>query len=190
MPYFRIGENARCFGSMWWWMWLENKGNAKSNKALNILFLLFKYSCLHLHTSILPHPSHPHLPPSNLPPSALSICPLYMFLNGPSPIIPHYPSLPSSLVTISLFFISMTLVVFCLFVCFIDYVPVKGEIIWYLSLTIWLISLSIMLSSSIHAVTKGRSSFLMFYKIVLYHWRFHKRVTGFNLLTKALLNTH
>ena len=34
----------------------------------------------------------------------------------------------------------------------VDYVPVKGEIIWYLSLTTWLISLSIMLSSSIHAV--------------------------------------
>ena len=29
---------------------------------------------------------------------------------------------------------------------FVDYVPVKGEIIWYLSLTTWLISLSIMLS--------------------------------------------
>ena len=31
----------------------------------------------------------------------------------------------------------------------VDYVPVKGEIIWYLSLTAWLISLSLMLSSSI-----------------------------------------
>ena len=38
---------------------------------------------------------------------------------------------------------------------FVDYVPVKGEIIWYLSLTAWLISLSIILSSSIHAVAKG-----------------------------------
>ena len=43
----------------------------------------------------------------------------------------------------------------------IDYVPVKGEIIWYLSLTAWLISLSIMLSSSIHAVAKGISSFFL-----------------------------
>ena len=41
------------------------------------------------------------------------------------------------------------------------YVPVKGEIIWYLSLTTWLISLSIMLSSSIHAVPKGISSFFL-----------------------------
>ena len=35
------------------------------------------------------------------------------------------------------------------------------EIIWYLSLTAWLISLSIMLSSSIHAVAKGISSFFL-----------------------------
>ena len=44
---------------------------------------------------------------------------------------------------------------------FVDYVPVKGEIIWYLSLTTWLISLGIMLSSSIHAVAKGISLFFL-----------------------------
>ena len=44
---------------------------------------------------------------------------------------------------------------------FVDYVLVKGEIIWYLSLTAGLISLSIMLSSSIHAVAKGISSFFL-----------------------------
>ena len=43
---------------------------------------------------------------------------------------------------------------------FVDYVPVKGEIIWYLSLTVWLISLSIMLSSSIHAFV-----FCFFFKV-------------------------
>ena len=37
----------------------------------------------------------------------------------------------------------------------------KVEIIWYLSLTAWLISLSRMLSSSIHAVAKGISSFIL-----------------------------
>ena len=47
---------------------------------------------------------------------------------------------------------SMSLVIFCLLFSSIDYVPVTGEIIWYLSLTSWLISLSIMLPSSIHAV--------------------------------------
>ena len=53
----------------------------------------------------------------------------------------------------------MSLVIFCLLFSLIDYVPVKGEITWNLSLTVWLISLSIMLSSSIHAVAKGISSF-------------------------------
>ena len=43
----------------------------------------------------------------------------------------------------------------------VDYVPVKGEIIWYLSLTTWLISLSLMLSSSVHAIAKGISSFFL-----------------------------
>ena len=40
----------------------------------------------------------------------------------------------------------MSLVIFCLLFSFVDYVPIKGKIIWYLSLTAWLISLSIMLS--------------------------------------------
>ena len=31
----------------------------------------------------------------------------------------------------------MSLVMFCLLFSFVDYVPVKGEIIWYLSLTVW-----------------------------------------------------
>ena len=46
-------------------------------------------------------------------------------------------------------------------ICFTDQVPLIGEIIWYLSFITWLTSLSIMLSSSIHAVTKGRSSFFL-----------------------------
>ena len=46
----------------------------------------------------------------------------------------------------------MSLVIFCLLFSFVDYAPVKGEIIWYLSLPAWLISLSIMLSSSVWTV--------------------------------------
>ena len=41
------------------------------------------------------------------------------------------------------------------------YSPAKGEIIWYLSHTVWLISLNIMLSSTIHAVAKSISSFFL-----------------------------
>ena len=81
--------------------------------------LLFKYSCLHFHPIMAPGPTHPHLPTLNLPPLALSMCPSYMFLDGPSPIIPNYPSPPSSLLTVSLFIISMSLVVFCLLVLLI-----------------------------------------------------------------------
>ena len=33
----------------------------------------------------------------------------------------------------------MSLVIFCFLFSSVDYVPVKGEIIWYLSLTAWLI---------------------------------------------------
>ena len=66
-----------------------------------------------------PHhsPTHPCLPPLNLPTLALSVCPLYMFLDGLSPVFPHYPSPHSPLVTVSLFFISMSLVIFCFLVC-------------------------------------------------------------------------
>ena len=33
----------------------------------------------------------------------------------------------------------MSLFIFCLLLTFVDYVPVKGEIIWYLSLIAWLL---------------------------------------------------
>ena len=52
-------------------------------------------------------------------------------------VIPLPPFLWSS---ISLFFISKFLVLFCSLVCFVDYVPFIGEIIWYLSFTAWLTS--------------------------------------------------
>ena len=48
---------------------------------------------------------------------------------------------------VRLFLTSMSLVIFCFLFSSVDYVPVKDEITWYLSLTVWLISLSIMLSS-------------------------------------------
>ena len=124
------------------------------------LKLLFKYNCLHFH--ITTHPCHTHscLPPSNLPPSPFGFVHV-SFIHVPWWSFLYYPSPPSSLDTVSLFFISMSLVVFCLVVCSVDYVPLIGEIIPYLSFTAWLISRSIMLSSSIHAVVKGRSSFFL-----------------------------
>ena len=85
-------------------------------KNLLFIILLFKYSCLHFHPTMTPDPTHPHLLHSNPPPLALSMCLSYVFLDG----LPYYPFPLSFLGTVSLFFISMSLVVFCLLVCFID----------------------------------------------------------------------
>ena len=70
-----------------------------------------------------PHhcPTHLRLPLSNPPPLALSMCPLYMFFDGPSPISPPSSFFLSPLVTGRLFFISMSLVIFCLLVLLIRF---------------------------------------------------------------------
>ena len=88
-----------------------------------------------------PFSPHHDLPPSNLPSLALSVCPLYMFLDGPSPIFPNYP-IPPPLWLLSVCSLFQCLVVFCLLVCFADKVPLIGQIIPYLSFTTWLISLT------------------------------------------------
>ena len=86
-------------------------------------------------------------------------CPCGLYSSSWKPFSPL--SLPlSPLAIVRLFLTSMTLVISCLLFSPVDYVPVKGEIIWYFSLTAWLISLSIMLFSSIHAVAKGISPFI------------------------------
>ena len=103
-----------------------------------------------------PHPSTPLQP--DPPPSPASTLPLG-FLHVSFIVVPENPSPYSPLVIVRLLLTSMSLVIFCLLFSFADYVPVKCEIIQYLSLTAWLISLSIMLSSSTHAVAKGISSF-------------------------------
>ena len=92
------------------------------------------------------------------PPSSFGPCVLYSSSCNPlSSLSPPY----SPLTIVRLFLTSMSLVIFCFLFSSIDYVPVKGEIIWYLSLIAWLISLNIMLSSSIHAVAKGISFFFL-----------------------------
>ena len=115
-----------------------------------IILLLFNESCLHFPPTPLSH-----LPPL-LPPSFL-VCPCVLYSSSWKCFSPLSPP-PLRLAIVRLFLTSMTLLIFCLLFSFVDYVPVKGEIIWYLSLTTWLMSLSIMLSSSTHAVTKGMSS--------------------------------
>ena len=125
-------------------------------------FLIFIVIQLQLY-AFSPHPSTP--PQLNPPPSPTSTLPLdsvhVSFIVVPVISSPHCPLPTPPLAIVRLFLTSMSLVVFCLLFSSVDYVPVKGEIIWYLSLTAWLISLSIMLSSSIHAVAKGISSFFL-----------------------------
>ena len=52
---------------------------------------MFKCSCLHFLPSILPTPPIPTSLSPSYPPLALSMCPLYMFLDDTSPFFPHYP---------------------------------------------------------------------------------------------------
>ena len=105
-----------------------------------------------------PTPVEPNSLPCLHPPPCFCPCVLYSSsCKSRSPLSPPY----SPLVIVRLFLTSMSLVIFCFLFTLVDYVPVKGEIIWYLSLTTWLISLSIMFSSSIHAVAKGINSFFL-----------------------------
>ena len=108
--------------------------------------------------SLYPTPTKPTSLPCFHPSPWFGPCVLYSSSWKPfSPL-----SLPCSPLAIDrLFLTSMSLVIYHLLFSSVDYVPDKGEIIWYLSLTAWLISLSIMLSSSLHAVTKGISSFFL-----------------------------
>ena len=120
--------------------------------------------CLFPHLSLPPTPAKPiSLPCFQAPPW---FCPCVLYSSSWKPFsLLSLP--PSPLAIVRLFLTSMSLVIFCLHFYFVDSVPVKGEIIWYLSLTTWLNSLGIMLSSSIHAVAKGRSSFFLLHRIPL-----------------------
>ena len=102
------------------------------------LFLIFIVIQLQL-SAFSPHPSTP--PQPKPPPSPASTLPLdfvhVSFIGVRVNASPHYP-LPttrSPLAIVRLFLTSMSLVIFCLLISSVDYVPVKGEIIWYLSLT-------------------------------------------------------
>ena len=130
-----------------------------------VFFKIFKlfYCCSITIVCIFSSPLYPTpVKPTTLPcfHSPFWFCPCLLYSSSWKPFSP-LSLLPSPLAIVRLFLTSMSLVIFCLFFSSVDYVPVKGEIIWYLSLSAWLISLSIMLSSSIHAVAKGISSFFL-----------------------------
>ena len=123
------------------------------------------YIVLYVHhpkSSLLPSPFIPpftlfYLPPPPFPlvinhHTVVYVYELFFFC-----LIPLSFSL--SPLTLSPFSISMSLFLFvCYFILSIR-VPNINEIIWYLSFSDWLMSLRIILSRFIHAVTKGKISF-------------------------------
>ena len=143
-------------------IWENIFANDTSDKGLSFLKKLF-YCCSIIVVCIFSQPLHPSpakqtcLPCLHPPPW---FCPCILYSSSWKPLSPLSPS-HSPLVIVRLLLTSMSLVIFSLLFYFVDYVPIIGEIIWYLSFTAWLISLSIMLSNSIHAVAKGRSSFFL-----------------------------
>ena len=74
---------------------------------------------------------------------------------------------------------------FCLLVQFVHWIPRMSEIIWYVSFFDWLISLSIMIPRSNHAVAKVKILFL-FYGQVVFHcvyvpWLFYPLIYWWTL---------
>ena len=95
-------------------------------------------------------------------------------LTSPFPFFPLFsPPLPSG--RFPLFHISMFMVLFCSLVYVVHLIPPMSEIIGYLSFTPWLISLSVIVSSFIHAVAKGRNSFfcIVFHCVNVPHFSIH-----------------
>ena len=120
------------------WLWTFCP-RMKSNYVF-IFKKLFIYCCSITVVCIFSPPLHsspanPTTLPCLHPPPWFCSCVLYSSSWKPfSPLSPPH----SPLIIVRLFLTSMSLVIFCfLFSSSIDYVPVKGEIIWYLSFTVW-----------------------------------------------------
>ena len=93
-----------------------------SDRLIIIILNIFYCSSIVVPISPPPLSPTPTSHPQSFPPLPFSVGPLYMFLDDPSPTFPCYPYHPSPLVTVSLFFISISLVIFCsLFVSLIRF---------------------------------------------------------------------
>ena len=88
-----------------------------------------------------------------------------LFCLIPSPFSSS-PTNPLPLTVHSLF--SVSLFLFCLLVYFVYWIPRMSEIMWYLSFSDWFISVSIMLSRSIHAVAVFTSELILHEDAILY----------------------
>ena len=92
---------------------------------------------------------HPHAAITTL--LSVSRSPFFFF----SPSL-HTTISPSELSVCSL---SVNLSLFCFLVHIVHQIPHMSEIIWYFSFSDWLVSLSIIFSRPIHAVTQGKFFF-------------------------------
>ena len=123
--------------------------------------------CICVLTTQVMSPSSPFIPPipSSTPPAittllsmSISFFSLFTLLCSiPPPPQPPSPEQPPTLSAVSMIFICESVSI--LLVHFVHWVPHMSEIIWYLSFSDWIISLSILFSRSIHAVAKGKISF-------------------------------
>ena len=112
------------------------------------------YSSFTLSTS-LTHPVRPVITVLLSESVNFSFFPFLLSLFSPS-LQPNFP-----LTAVSLLSVSMSC--FYLFVYFVHSIPLKSEIIWYLSFFDCLTSLSIILSRSIHIAAKGKIFFFFFF---------------------------
>ena len=116
---------------------------------LFICLLIYFYCCSITLVCIFspplqPTPAKPTSIPCFHPPPWFCPCVLYSSSwKTFSPLSPPH----SPLAIVRLFLTSMSLAIFCLLFSFVDYVPVKGEIIWYLSF--WMQQLMRILASRI-----------------------------------------
>ena len=97
--------------------------NIRAHISLRIsvfFLLLLKCNCLHFPHHHF-HPPQPSPPPTISPtPPWLCLCVLYTCSLTTLPPFPLLSPPTSPLVTLSVFLISMSLVIFCLLVCFVD----------------------------------------------------------------------
>ena len=113
-------------------------GNVQKQLKRMSEMVQFFFSCFIIQVELSPFSRH-HFPPSpptptshppTFPTLALSMGPLYMFLDDPSLSFSCYLPPSSTLVTFSLFFISVSLVIVCLFVLLIRfYLQVRSGIL-------------------------------------------------------------
>ena len=98
---------------------------------------------------------------------------LYFLIPSPFHLAPQTLSHRT---TIHLFSVSMSLFLCCLFILFFKFHIHMSEILWYLSFSAWLTSLSIIPSQSIHVVANDKISFFFmaeWYSIIYtYHISF------------------